>query len=329
MKRQWTDATETLRGKRCVWTEAEDQVLLRMARKGKGVDWAEISKALEQVTPRHGPPKTAKQCRERWHNRVNPTIKQGQWTDHEVTLFFELYQKYGPKWSKIAIDLPGRTDNTIKNFFYCRLRKMARRIKKGIFSDDMKSSPKDIEHTLYLIRYLRSYYTDQEDPKLAQSDKYIAEMVQSAAISLQKIDAYLKEYLATTKSSQEKVSETDDSVSRTLPLISDTLPSISSDPVGTTQGSFPTKKTCPLFSAIDSLTFAQLLQLRHAHPYKSSMSLPLPQTFLPRETPADDAFKPTFNFADSKAQNCNPLNWLLSYYLACNSLQLANNGSAF
>jgi len=105
------DTDSVSKPKRCLWTEEEDKILLKLASNKISIDWHEISKAIINVSK--GVPKTSKQCRERWHNRVNPLIKQCPWSFEESTKFFELYQKYGSKWSKLAQELPGRTDNTI------------------------------------------------------------------------------------------------------------------------------------------------------------------------------------------------------------------------
>lgn len=41
--------------------------------------------------------RTAKQCRDRWHNYLRPGIKKGHWTQEEETQIGELYQQFGGK----------------------------------------------------------------------------------------------------------------------------------------------------------------------------------------------------------------------------------------
>ena len=231
MKRPCSDKMPHSHAKRCIWTETEDKLLLKLTKKGRNVDWAEIAKAVAKTGPKTEPQKTAKQCRERWHNRINPTIKTESWSHKEEALFFELHRKHGPKWSEIALELPGRTDNTIKNFFYCKLRKMARRIKKGIISDEIKSSSKEVEHSIYLINHLKTYYVPEEKQKNQHpEDKYVAEMARTSTLTLKKIDEYLKEYLVSVKTHSQnhgdKVSETDDSLTKIHQSSSDALPSL-------------------------------------------------------------------------------------------------------
>jgi len=99
------------------WTAEEDQKLITWVNENGPTKWAQCSNF---ITGRSG-----KQCRERWFNNLNPNVKKGNWTKEEDELIFELYQKHGSSWSKIAKLIPGRTENAIKNRFYSTLRKLA------------------------------------------------------------------------------------------------------------------------------------------------------------------------------------------------------------
>jgi myb proto-oncogene protein len=72
--------------------------------------------------------RTGKQCRERWHNQLNPTIKNTEWTLEEEKTLIEHHNNLGNKWAKISQYLEGRTDSCVKNHFYSILRKGLKRV---------------------------------------------------------------------------------------------------------------------------------------------------------------------------------------------------------
>ena len=98
------------------WTYEEDRKLLKWIQKEGPKRW---SMCAETIVGR-----TGKQCRERWFNALNPEVKKGEWTVEEDYKIYLLYSLYGGRWSKISLNFPNRTENSIKNRFYSSLRKL-------------------------------------------------------------------------------------------------------------------------------------------------------------------------------------------------------------
>nr|ACG36029.1 hypothetical protein [Zea mays] len=98
------------------WTKEEDQRLVAYIKAhGEGC-WRSLPKAAGLL-------RCGKSCRLRWINYLRPDLKRGNFTQEEDDVIIKLHQVLGNKWSLIAAQLPGRTDNEIKNYWNTHIKR--------------------------------------------------------------------------------------------------------------------------------------------------------------------------------------------------------------
>ncbi|KAK4793804.1 hypothetical protein SAY86_011798 [Trapa natans] len=116
------------------WTAAEDAILVEYVTKHGEGNWNAVQKNTSLS-------RCGKSCRLRWTNHLRPNLRKGSFTPEEELLIIQLHSQLGNKWARMAAQLPGRTDNEIKNYWNTRIK---RRIRQGLPlypSSEMAPSP--------------------------------------------------------------------------------------------------------------------------------------------------------------------------------------------
>ncbi|OIW18326.1 hypothetical protein TanjilG_31466 [Lupinus angustifolius] len=106
-----------------LWSPDEDEKLFNyITRFGVGC-WSSVPKLA-------GLQRCGKSCRLRWINYLRPDLKRGMFSQQEEDFIISLHEVLGNRWAQIAAQIPGRTDNEIKNFWNSCLKKKL--LKQGI-----------------------------------------------------------------------------------------------------------------------------------------------------------------------------------------------------
>ncbi|KAI9718690.1 MAG: hypothetical protein M1828_006626 [Chrysothrix sp. TS-e1954] len=99
----------TAKHRRGPWSQAEDGYLLQLVQTQGAHNWVRISQLIQSRSP--------KQCRERYHQNLKPSLNLNPITPEEGVLIERMVAEMGKRWAEIARRLHGRSDNAVKNWW--------------------------------------------------------------------------------------------------------------------------------------------------------------------------------------------------------------------
>ncbi|GAP90824.2 putative myb-like DNA-binding domain-containing protein [Rosellinia necatrix] len=91
------------------WSQREDATLVRLVQQQGPLNWVKISDTLISRSP--------KQCRERYHQNLKPSLNHEPISAEEGQLIEKLVSELGKRWAEIARRLNNRSDNAVKNWW--------------------------------------------------------------------------------------------------------------------------------------------------------------------------------------------------------------------
>lgn len=117
--------------KKFKFTKIEDEKLKKVIEEIGEKDWNLIAKKMA--------PRTARQCRERWTNYINPNLSKNPWTQQEDDLLLEKHVEYGNHWKEMKQFFPNRSKNNIK-LRYSQIKNRSKKIDEiiplNLFEDE-------------------------------------------------------------------------------------------------------------------------------------------------------------------------------------------------
>lgn len=105
------------------WLPEEDATLLHLVRTQGPNNWVRISQHMQHRSP--------KQCRERYHQNLKPSLNHEAITAQEGEMIEQLVQEMGKRWAEIARRLGNRSDNAVKNWWNGSMNRRKRTVQQG------------------------------------------------------------------------------------------------------------------------------------------------------------------------------------------------------
>jgi hypothetical protein len=108
----------------------DDQQLTNLVQSNGENKWRDVAGQMDGAF-------SARQCRERWWNYLNPYSRTTVWNDNNDNRLLEMYQRFGSNWEFITKSFPEYSINTVRNRFFVLQRKLNKKSKEmGMQSDN-------------------------------------------------------------------------------------------------------------------------------------------------------------------------------------------------
>lgn len=140
--------------KRGPWSQNEDLCLLQLVQSQGPHNWVRVSHLIVSRSP--------KQCRERYHQNLKPTLNHEPITPDEGAVIERLVGEMGKRWAEIARRLRGRSDNAVKNWWNGG---MNRRRRIAIGRENGGRGRKEHDETAEPLSFARPVNTLPQPPK--------------------------------------------------------------------------------------------------------------------------------------------------------------------
>ena len=91
------------------WSQGEDDYLIQLVHTQGALNWIRIAQLMGARLP--------KQCRERYHQNLAPTLNHAPISPEEGLGIERLVAEMGKRWAEIARRLNGRSDKAVKSWW--------------------------------------------------------------------------------------------------------------------------------------------------------------------------------------------------------------------